>query len=126
MATGLLRKTLTAGLRCRFYRAQDLLDDLYASLADRSTPRAIKMLSSIDLLVIDELGYLKLTAEQCNAFFKLMKERYGKKSTTITTNIEYEQWYGSSIARHSLTRFWIDCVIDVRPSISRENLCERP
>ena len=94
LATGLLRKALTAGLRCRFYRAQDLLDDLYASLADRSTPRAIKMLSAIDLLVIDELGYLTLTAEQCNAFFKLMEERYGKKSTIITTNLEYEQWYG--------------------------------
>jgi DNA replication protein DnaC len=94
LATGLLCKALTAGLRGRFYRAQDLLDILYASLADRSTPRAIKLLSSIDLLVIDELGYLTLTAEHTNAFFKLMEERYGKKSTIITTNLEYEQWYG--------------------------------
>lgn len=94
LAIGLLRKALTAGLRGRFYRAQDLLDDLYASLADRSTARAIKLLSSIDLLVIDELGYITITSEQGNAFFKLMEERYGKKSTIITTNLEYEKWYG--------------------------------
>ena len=94
LATGLLRKALTAGLRGRFYRAQDLLDDLYASLADRSTPRAIKQLSAIDLLVIDELGYLTLTTEHANTFFKLMDDRYGKKLTIITTNLEYEHWYG--------------------------------
>jgi len=94
LASGLLRKALTAGLRGRFYRAQDLLDDLYASLADRSTPRAIKQLSAIDLLVIDELWYLTLTTEHANTFFKLMDDRYGKKSTIITTNLEYEHWYG--------------------------------
>ena len=70
------------------------LADSIERFADRSTPRAIKLLSSIDLLVIDELGYLTLTSEQCNAFFKLMEERYGKKSTIITTNLEYEKWYG--------------------------------
>jgi DNA replication protein DnaC len=94
LATGLLRQALVSGHRGRFYKAQDLLDELYASLADRSSPKLIRSLSRYDLLVIDELGYLTLNAEQINAFFKLMQERYSHRSTIITTNLDYPQWYG--------------------------------
>lgn len=93
LASGLLRQALTEGYRGRFYNAQDLLDELYASLADRTTPKLIKRLARYDLLLIDELGYLTLKPEQVNAFFKLMGERYGKKATLITTNLDYPQWY---------------------------------
>jgi len=93
LATGLLRQALVAGYRGRFYNAQDLLDELYASLADRITPKLIKRLCRYDLLVIDELGYLTLKPEQVNAFFKLMGERYATKSTIITTNLDYPEWY---------------------------------
>jgi len=94
LATGLLRQALINGYRGRFYNAQDLLDELYASLADRSTPKLIKRLCNYPVLLIDELGYLTLNSEQVNAFFKLMGERYGKTSTIITTNLDYPDWYG--------------------------------
>jgi len=93
LAIGFLRQALVSGRRGRFYKAQDLLDELYASLADRSTPRLFKRLANYDLLLIDELGYLTLNSEQVNAFFKLMDERYSRKSTIITTNLDYPQWY---------------------------------
>jgi DNA replication protein DnaC len=93
LAVGLLRQALVSGYRGRFYNAQDLLDELYASLADRSTPQLIKSLARYDLLVIDELGYLTLNSEQVNGFFKLMEHRYSRKSTIITTNLDYPQWY---------------------------------
>ena len=93
LAVGLLRMALLAGHSGRFYNAQDLLDQLYASLADRTTPKLLRRLCRYDLLLIDELGYLTLRAEQVNAFFKLMGERYGKKSTIITTNLDYPEWY---------------------------------
>jgi len=93
LASSLLRLALVEGYRGRFYNAQDLLDELYASLADRSTAKLIKRLFRYDLLLIDELGYLTLKPEQVNAFFKLMGERYGKKSTIITTNLDYPEWY---------------------------------
>jgi len=93
LAIGLLRQALLSGYRGRFYHAQDLLDELYASLADRSSPKLIQRLCRYDLLLIDELGYLTLKPEQINAFFKLMGERYGKKSTLITTNLDYPEWY---------------------------------
>lgn len=93
LALGLLRQALINGYRGRFYNAQDLMDELYASLADSSTTRLLKRLSAYDLLVIDELGYLTLKPEQVNAFFKLLDQRYARTSTLITTNLPYEEWY---------------------------------
>jgi len=93
LAIGLLRQAILSGYRCRFFNAQDLLDQLYASLADRSTQRLIKTLSRYAVLLIDELGYLTLKPEQVNAFFRLMDERYGRTSTLITTNLVYSDWY---------------------------------
>ena len=92
-ASGILLKALQNGLRCQFILAQDLFDDMYASLADRSTRQLVNRLASLDLLLIDELGYLNLKPEQCNIFFKLMEERYRRHSTIITTNLAYEEWH---------------------------------
>jgi len=93
LAIGLLRQALLNDCRGRFYNAQDLMDELYASLADQSSPRLLKKLAGYDLLVIDELGYLTLNPEQANAFFKLMELRYARKATIITTNLDYPDWY---------------------------------
>ena len=93
LAIGLLRQALLSGYRGRFYNAQDLLDELYASLADRSSHKLIQRLCRYDVMVIDEIGYLTLKPEQINAFFKLMGERYGKKSSILTTNLDYPAWY---------------------------------
>jgi DNA replication protein DnaC len=94
LACALLLKALQNGQRGTFIKAQDLFDEMYASLADRSTRRLLKQLSRIDVLVIDEMGYLNLKPEQTNIFFKLMEERYRRHPTIITTNLEYEDWHG--------------------------------
>lgn len=93
IAISLLRLAVLNGYRGRFYNAQDLLNELYASLADRSTSKLLHTLSNYDVIVIDELGYLTLTSEQINIFFKLIDMRYQKKTTIITTNLEFEAWY---------------------------------
>ena len=92
LASGLLLKAIQNGYRGRFIRAQDLFDEMYASLADRSTRRLLNALIRIDVLHIDELGYLNLKPEQTNIFFKLMEERYRRKPTIITTNLDYPEW----------------------------------
>jgi DNA replication protein DnaC len=93
IAMGLLRAALLNGYRGKFYNAQDLLNELYASLADRTTSRLLISLCNYDVIIIDELGYLTLTSEQINIFFKLIDMRYQKKSTIITTNLNFEAWY---------------------------------
>lgn len=93
LASGLLLKALQNGYRGAFVKAQDLFDEMYASLADRSTRKMLKHLARLDVLVIDEMGYLNLKPEQTNIFFKLMEERYRRHPTIITTNLDYEQWH---------------------------------
>ena len=93
LAIGLLREACLNGYRGRFYNAQALLDELYASLVDRSTARLLKRLSQLQPLLIDEIGYLSLKPEQANAFFRLMDQRYNRASTIITTNLDLPEWY---------------------------------
>lgn len=93
IAIALLRQACLDGMRARMYSAQELLDELYASLVDRSTPKLLTRLARYDLLLIDELGYLTMKSEQSNAFFKLMDKRYNRVSTIITTNLDYDDWY---------------------------------
>ena len=93
LASSLLLKALQNGYRGMFLRAQDLFDEMYASLADRSSRKLIHRLARLDVLVIDEMGYLNLRPEQTNIFFKLMEERYRRRATIITTNLDYEEWH---------------------------------
>ncbi len=93
LASGLLLKALQNGYRGMFVRAQDLFDEMYASLADRSSRKLVNRLARMDVIVVDELGYLNLKPEQTNIFFKLMEERYRRRPTIITTNLDYGEWY---------------------------------
>ena len=94
LASALLLRALQAGYRGLFVKAQELFDEMYQSLADRSSRRLIDRLSRIELLLIDEMGYLNLRPEQSNIFFKLMEERYCRRvSTIVTTNLSYDAWY---------------------------------
>ena len=92
IASGLLLKAIQNGYRGRFIRAQDLFDEMYASLADRSTRQLLNTLIRIDCLLIDELGFVNLRPEQTNIFFKLIEERYRRKPTMITSNLDYPEW----------------------------------
>jgi len=93
LASGILLKALQNGHRGLFVRAQDLFDDMYASLADRSSRKFIDRLAKVDVLLVDEMGYLNLRPEQTNIFFKLMEERYRQRATIITTNLDYDEWH---------------------------------
>jgi DNA replication protein DnaC len=132
IAMGLLRQALLNGYRGRFYNAQDMLNELYASLADRMTPRLLKKMFGYDVLVIDELGYLTLNTEQVNMFFKLIDMRYGKKPTIVTTNLPFNAWYDvfkqKELVDALLDRFKHYCtVINIQgPSLRVPNTTEHP
>jgi len=92
LMSALVLKAVQNGYRARFIRAQDLFDEMYASLADRSTRQLIRSLARVDVLAIDELGYLNIKPEQTNIFFKLMEERHHRRPTLLTTNLPYPAW----------------------------------
>ncbi len=92
LASSILLKALYAGRSGKLIKAQDLFDEFAASLADRSTQALLKRLSRVDVLLIDELGYVTPQPGQINNFFRLVENRYGKKATLITTNMGYKEW----------------------------------
>ena len=75
-----------------FIKCNDLLQQLKrVNLEDRLDSR-IKHFSKYKLLIIDELGYLPIDKEDSKLFFQLIDMRYEKKSTIITTNINFNAW----------------------------------
>ncbi len=93
LASGIMMKAIYAGKRCQAIKADKLFEDLRASHADRATRSHIQSLSRVDLLLIEELGYVEaLEPRQVNDFFRLMDNRCNRKSTIITTNMGFEEW----------------------------------
>lgn len=92
LASALVVKAVQNGYRALFVSAQTLFDTLYASLADRSTRKLLNTLVKVDVLCVDEFGYMNIKPEQTNIFFKLIEERYRRRPTLITTNLPYSAW----------------------------------
>lgn len=92
LSEAILLKAIYEGYSGRSIKARDLFDELGESLSDRSSRPLIKRLSRIDVLLIDELGYVELLAEQCNLFFRLIENRHLRKPTMITTNLGFREW----------------------------------
>jgi DNA replication protein DnaC len=121
----LVLKAVQNGYRARFIKAQDLFDELYASLADRSTRRLVRSLASIDVLAIDEMGYLNIKPEQTNIFFKLMEERHRRRPTLLSTNLPYAAW-SDFLGDRSLTEALLSRLRERCHTIIIDGPCLRP
>ena len=92
LAEAIVLKALYAGYSGKMVKAQDLFDEFDHSLTDRSTQALLKRLSRVDVLLVDEFGYVTPKPGQINNFFRLIENRYNKKATLITTNLGYKEW----------------------------------
>jgi len=93
LASGILMKALYAGKRCQAIKADELFDILKASHGDRTTRSRIQRLSRLDMLLIEEFGFINtLEPRQVNDFFRVMDNRCNRRSTVITTNLGFDEW----------------------------------
>ncbi len=79
---------------CRYTTAADMLRELLASLADDTLEKKLKRYLSPDILLIDEVGFDRLEqqdAYNANLFHKVIDGRYCKKTTMLTTNIDFKE-----------------------------------
>jgi DNA replication protein DnaC len=81
----------------RYARCVDLLDDLYAGLADNTYARRLKAWARPDLLIIDDvgLGQVKKRDDEPTAahtLFNLIDRRHGRLSTAVSSNIALSDW----------------------------------
>lgn len=92
IATGIGVDACRAGKKVRFCNAKELIDDLYESMEKGTLKQELKKLSKIELLIIDELSYLKMDRERESIFFQIIRQRYEKSSLIITTNLPLGRW----------------------------------
>ena len=86
-----------AQLSVRYARCVDLLDDLYAGLADSTYAQRLKRWAAPELLIIDDvgLGQVKKREDEPTAahtLFNLIDRRHGNASTAFTSNIKLSAW----------------------------------
>ncbi|MCD3216283.1 ATP-binding protein [Clostridium botulinum C] len=75
-----------------FIKCHDLLQQLKRANLENRVDSRLKHFSKYKLLIIDELGYLPINKEDSKLFFQLIDMRYEKKSTILTTNINFNAW----------------------------------
>jgi len=92
LAIGLGIKACTAHQRVRFYPAMVLLDELLAALATKRLIEQLDDFSRLDLLIVDELGYLPMDKPRANLCFQLISRCYERVSLVVTSNKAFNQW----------------------------------
>ena len=92
LSTALGIKSCEKGKKVLFINANDLMDELFVDISMGRLKQKFKKLAKIDLLIIDEMGYLKMDKERESIFFQLVRQRYEKKSLIITTNLPFNKW----------------------------------
>ncbi|MDR7419153.1 MAG: IS21-like element helper ATPase IstB [Armatimonadota bacterium] len=85
-------RACAAHKRVLFRPVPELLDDLVAATVDQTLSARLEMLSRVDLLILDELGYLPMDARRANLFFQLISRRYEHGSVIVTSNKSFEEW----------------------------------
>lgn len=75
-----------------FIKCHDLIQQLKKAKLENRLDDRLKHFCKYKLLIIDELGYLPIDKEDSKLFFQLIDMRYEKKSTILTTNINFNNW----------------------------------
>lgn len=92
IATGIGKNACREGRSVLFVNAKELVDQLYNKMASGTLQGIMEKLNRVDLLVIDELSYIKMDRERESLFFQIIRQRYEKRSLMITTNLPMGRW----------------------------------
>ena len=92
LAAGIARACIERGQRTKFFSATALVQHLQHAKLHLLLPTALKKLDRYDLLVVDDLGYVKKTEAETSVLFELIAHRYERKSLLVTANQPFSQW----------------------------------
>lgn len=107
ISTALAYEAAVQGKNVLFTTAQDLIDSLYAAMADGTVKQKLRLLGKLDLIVIDELGYLPMDETAGNHLFQLVSNAYERQSLIVTSNRPFEEW-GALFPNPSLASATLD------------------
>lgn len=92
LAIGIGHKAVEAGYRVLFRTALELVEELELAEMKGELKKKISQLSKVDLLIIDELGYLPMTRQARYNLFQLINSLYEYRSIILTTNKDFTCW----------------------------------
>jgi len=92
LATALGVEACGRGKRVRFYRVTELVTQLLEAREERQLGQMRSRLSKLDLLVLDELGYVPASKAGAELLFDVIGTAYERTSIIVTTNLPFEQW----------------------------------
>ena len=92
LAQALGHSAIRAGHDVFFTTASRMLAQINAARATNSFERQFAKLVNIDLLIIDDFGLKPLTGIQDEDFHEVISERYERKSTIVTSNLDITEW----------------------------------
>ena len=92
LATALGVAACGQGKRVRFYRVTELITQLMEAREDRELSRLKKQLTRLELLILDELGYVPASKLGAELLFDVIGTAYERLSLIVTTNLPFENW----------------------------------
>jgi DNA replication protein DnaC len=92
LATALGVAACGLGKKVRFYRVTQLITQLMEAREERQLMRIKNQLAKLDLLILDELGYVPASKLGSELLFDVISAAYERTSVVVTTNLPFEQW----------------------------------
>jgi len=92
LAVALRIKAIEAGHRVLFLTLETLITRLRRAQAENRLEWQLQQWVAPKLLIVDELGYLPMSREEANLFFRLVARRYERASLIITSNKSFIDW----------------------------------
>lgn len=92
LATALAAQACQRGYRVRFYRTTELVTALIEARDERAFLRLKSQFARLDLLVLDELGYVPASKVGAELLFDVISSAYERSSLIVTSNLPFESW----------------------------------